>query len=64
MKDEYITAAEATAKWGLSESTLRAAFNRKSKQFQPGEYKKSGKAWLVKLSAMYRIYGEPKKEGK
>lgn len=61
--DEYITAAEAAEIWGLGESTLRVAFNKKDERFEKDDYRKSGKVWLVKKSAIYRVYGEPKKRG-
>ena len=48
--------------WGLGESTLRAAFNNNDKRFMDEDYRKSGKVWLVKRSAMYRIYGEIEKD--
>ena len=57
--DKYITASEAAILWGLGESTLRAAFNKKDKRFSTDDYRKSGKVWLVKMSAMYKVYGEP-----
>jgi hypothetical protein len=59
--DEWISASEATEKWGLGESTLRSAISRG--KFESGEYRKSGSIWLVRESAMKRLYGEPK-EGK
>ncbi|KNF07376.1 hypothetical protein CLPU_17c00010 [Gottschalkia purinilytica] len=63
-QNEMITAQEAGELWGLSESTLRKVFfnieNGKSNKFKENEYRKSGKVWLVKRSAMYREYGEPK----
>lgn len=53
--DEWISASEAAQKWGLGESTIRSAINRK--QFAKGEYRKSGSVWLVRESAMERLYG-------
>lgn len=58
-KDVFITAVEATRMWGLSPATVRKNFTRKSKRFREGEYRRSGKSWLVKISAMIRVYGMP-----
>ncbi len=55
---EWISTSEATDRWGLGESTLRSAIRRG--QFEKGEYRKSGSVWLVRESAMKRLYGEPK----
>lgn len=54
------TAAEATKLWGLGESTIRSAIRRG--QFKENEVRKSGRIWLIKESAMKRLYGEPKKK--
>lgn len=56
--DEWISASEATEKWGLGASTIRQAIHEK--RLLPGEYRKSGSVWLVRKSAMKRMYGEPK----
>ena len=61
-ENEIITSQEAAMIWGLGESTLRTAFNNKDKRFNEGDYRKSGKIWLVKRSAMYKVYGEEKEE--
>ncbi len=55
---EWISTSEATDRWGLGESTLRSAIRRG--QFEENEYRKSGSVWLVRKSAMKRMYGEPK----
>jgi len=57
---DWITAAEATKRWGLGESTIRSAIHRG--QFAPGEYQKLGRDWLVTIPAMERLYGEPKEK--
>jgi hypothetical protein len=56
--DEWISTSEANERWGLGESTLRSAIRRG--QFEKGEYRKSGSVWLVRESAMKRLYREPK----
>lgn len=58
--DEWISASEAAQKWGLDDSTIRRAIRRG--QFEKGEYRKSGSVWLVRESAMKRLYGEPKEK--
>ncbi len=56
---EVLTFAEAAEKWGLGESTLRSAIHRG--RFEEGkEVRKSGKTWLITVSAMKRVYGESK----
>ena len=57
--DGLISMADATAAWGLNESTLRKAIAY-------GKLKigidvcKYGKQWVVSVPAMIREYGEPK----
>ena len=58
--DEWISASEAAQKWGLDDSTIRQAIRRG--QLEKGEYRKSGSVWLVRESAMKRLYGEPKEK--
>lgn len=57
--NEVMTFAEATKKWGLGDSTLRMAINRKN-LVKGIDYRKSGSAWIITKDAMYREYGEPK----
>lgn len=60
--NEVLTATEAAALWGLSESTVKRACLRKSKGIQA---RKSGKVWLVARVEMERVYGpqpQPEKE--
>lgn len=58
MSDRIYTASEATKLWGLGKTTIRSAI--RSGRFKRGEVRKSGKVWLVKESAMKRLYGDPK----
>jgi hypothetical protein len=58
--DDIMTSAEATERWGLSNSTIRRALM--GKRFLDGEYKKSGKVWIIKKSAMERLYGKEPRE--
>lgn len=52
---EIITLQEAATLWGFDSSTLRHAIAKG--KFKKYEYKKSGKVWLIKKSAMERVYG-------
>ena len=58
--DEYIIAmmafSDATALWGLSESTLRKAITY-GKLVNGVDVCKFGKQWVVSVSAMKREYG-------
>jgi len=56
MQDEWITLAEAARRWSRADSTLRHAIRRD--RFQPDECRKSGKVWLVRISARERLYGK------
>lgn len=55
---DWITAADASKRWGLEGSTIRQAIRRG--RFKEGEYQKLGRDWLVTISAMKRLYGEEK----
>ena len=56
--DHLISFADATALWGLSESTLRKAVSY-GKLKDGIDVKKFGKQWIVTRDAMQREYGEP-----
>lgn len=58
MQDEWITLAEAARRWDRADSTLRNAIRRG--RFLPDEVRKSGGVWLVRTSAMIRLYGKPR----
>jgi len=53
---EVLTFSEACEMWGLDSSTLRHAI--RDNRFYPGEYRKSGKFWIILKSAMERVYGK------
>lgn len=64
--DEVMTTAEAAARWGLSiETVKKACLGQKGypPRFMEGEFRKSGKAWLVTREGMTRLYGSEKEEG-
>jgi hypothetical protein len=53
---EVITAAEAAVLWELDESTVKRACQQG--RFEAGEYRKTGKEWLVTLAGMRRVFGQ------
>lgn len=55
--DQVLTSSEACALWNMNESTLRRAFTTADKRFHTTDYRKSGKVWIVKKTAMVRVYG-------
>lgn len=59
--EDVLTASEAADIYGLSESTLRrACLGQKGypPRFQEGEFRKSGRVWLITRQAMERVYGK------
>lgn len=54
--DEVFTSREAAELWELSENTVTQWCNRK--KFEDGEFKKSGKTWLVTKQGMIRLTGK------
>ena len=55
---------EAAEMWNMDTSTLRKALagEYKSIEFHISEYRKAGGTWIIKKSAMYRLYGQPKED--
>ena len=59
--DQILSAAEAARLWELDETTIKKACQ--NGRFQPDEYGKKGRDWLVTYMGMHRLYGpQPKKE--
>ena len=60
---EWMTATEASERWGLAESTIRVAIRRGQfdDQIERGLVRKSGKVWLLTDVAMTEVYGPEKK---
>ena len=56
---EIMTFAEASERWGLSDSTLRMAIKRGTLK-EGKDYRKSGKVWLITKEAMQEKYGNEK----
>lgn len=58
--EDVLSLQEAADMWGLDDSTLRHGIARG--RFEEGEYRKTGRNYILKKSAMERVYGEEKKE--
>jgi len=56
--DRLLSFGDATALWGLNESTLRKAVSYR-KLVEGIDVQKFGKQWVVTLDAMQREYGPP-----
>ena len=54
---EITTIAEASEIWGKPSRTIKSAID--SGRFLPNETRQSGKTWLIKRSALVRLWGEP-----
>ena len=59
--DGLIAFTDATAMWGLNESTLRKAISY-GKLINGVDACKFGKQWVISIKALTREYGEPKTE--
>ena len=58
--DDVLTASEAASLYGMDESTLRRACAGQKgypPRFRDGEFRKSGRVWLITRDAMNRVYG-------
>ena len=59
-----MTTAEAAERWGKSDVTVRQActgYKKAPPRFTEGEFRQSGKVWLVTVEGMTRVFGaEPK----
>lgn len=60
--DSVMTFSEATQKWRLGESTLRAMV-KSSRLKEERDYRKSGGVWLIRKDSMEKIYGQPAEPG-
>jgi len=63
--NDVFTAPEAAALWGLEKNTVKQACVDSAKgvrknPFLPGEYRKSGRIWLITRAGMERVYGPQK----
>ncbi len=59
-----MTAAEAAKRWGKADITVRQActgYKKAPPRFKEGEYRQSGKVWLITVEGMTRVFGEEPK---
>lgn len=57
--NDVMTLQEASKRWNVTADALKQNCRGRVKNgFKPGEYRKSGKNWLVTRQAMERLYGE------
>lgn len=61
-----MTASEAAERWQKADITIRQActgYKKAPPRFQEGEFRRSGKVWLITVEGMTRVFGpEPVKE--
>lgn len=57
--DDIMTTQEAAERWNVTADALKQnCRGRVKKGFKEGEFKKSGKMWLVTRQGMERLYGK------
>ena len=57
--DDIMTTQEAAERWGVTADSLKQnCIGRVKNGFKDGEFKKSGKNWLVTRQGMERLYGK------
>lgn len=67
MLNDVMTIKEAAELWNIQVDTLRQKCIGRVKgdlAFKDGEYNKSAGTWLIRYSAMVRLYGELKENTK
>lgn len=60
-----MTIAEAAERWGKADITVRQActgYKKAPPRFKEGEFRQSGKTWLITIEGMTRVFGEEPKE--
>ena len=61
-----MTASEAAERWQKADITIRQActgYKKAPPRFKEGEFRQSGKVWLITVEGMTRVFGpEPTKE--
>ena len=50
---------EAAEIWGIHPDTIRKSIKRR--RFERGDYEKVGRDYLIKSSALRKLYGDPEK---
>ena len=59
--DDVMTTQEAAERWNVTADSLKQNCRVRVKNgFLEGEFRKSGKMWLVTRQGMERLYGEEK----
>lgn len=59
--DDVMTTQEAAERWNVTADSLKQNCRGRVKNgFKEGEFKKSGKMWLVTRQGMERLYGKEK----
>lgn len=59
--DDVMSTVEASERWDVSINALSQNFRGRVKNgFKEGEFRKSGKVWLVTRQGMERLYGKEK----
>ncbi len=59
--DDVMTTLEAGARWDVTPNALKQNCQGRVKNgFREGEFRKSGRTWLVTRAGMERLYGEQK----
>ena len=56
-----MTATEAAERWGKADRTIRQActgYKGAPPRFHKGEFRQSGKVWLVTVEGMTRVFGK------
>lgn len=57
--DDIMTTQEAAERWNVTADSLKQNCSGRVKNgFKEGEFKKSGKMWLVTRQGMERLYGK------
>ena len=55
-----MTTSEAAERWGKSDITIRHActgYQKAPPRFKEGEFRQSGKVWLITVEGMTRVFG-------
>ena len=57
--DDVMTTQEAADLWGITADAIKQnCLGRVKNGFKKGEFRKSGKMWLVTRAGMERLYGK------
>lgn len=59
--DDVMTTAEAAERWGIAQTSVKqlcTGAQGRPPRLLAGEYRKSGRTWLVTRKGMERLYGK------